>query len=144
MIANLLVLLLVIGLAVLFGWLCYRAIRASKLWVKIVGGIGAGLLTLVFAAIAFFGGQGIAATYFPGADPAPNLTVAGTPEQIARGEYLVNVACAGCHSQVGPDGNPTGEHPLSGGWNIAEAEGFGLIGDMVTEDLTLDCSTQLS
>ena len=47
MIANLLVLLLVIGLAVLFGWLCYRAIRARRLWVKIVGGIGAGLLTLV-------------------------------------------------------------------------------------------------
>ena len=36
MIINLLVLLLVIGLAVLFGWLCYRAIRARKLWVKIV------------------------------------------------------------------------------------------------------------
>ena len=30
MIANLLVLLLVVGLAVLFGWLCYRAIRAQK------------------------------------------------------------------------------------------------------------------
>ena len=30
MIANLLVLLLVIGLVVLFGWLCYRAIRAKK------------------------------------------------------------------------------------------------------------------
>jgi mono/diheme cytochrome c family protein len=76
------------------------------------------------------------ATYFPSAAPAPDLTVAGTPEQIARGEYLVNIACVGCHSPVGSDGRPTGEHPLSGGWNIAEAEGFGFIGDMVAENLT--------
>jgi cytochrome c553 len=136
MIANLLVLLLFVGLVVLFGWLCYRSIRAKKLWVKIVGGLGFGVLTLVVLFIAFSGGKGIANTYFPGAPPAPNLTVAGTPEQIARGEYLVNVACVGCHSQVGPDGNPTGEQPLSGGWNIAAAEGFGFIGDMVAENLT--------
>jgi mono/diheme cytochrome c family protein len=82
------------------------------------------------------GAKGIAATYFPGAAPAPDVTVADTPEQIARGEYLVNIACVGCHSQVGPDGRPSGEHPLNGGWNIAEAEGFGFIGDMVTENLT--------
>jgi cytochrome c553 len=136
MIGNMLILLVVIGLAVLFGWLTYRAIRAKKLWVKIVGGLGAGLLTLLFVAIALAGAKGMADTYFPGADPAPDLTVAGTPEQIARGEYLVNIACVGCHSQVGPDGRPTGEHPLSGGWNIAEAEGFGFIGDMVAENLT--------
>ena len=136
MISNFLFLALFIGLAVLFGWLTWRAIRARKLWVKIVGGIGAGLLTVLCVVIAFFGGKGITATYFPGADPAPNLTVAGTPEQVARGEYLVNIACVGCHSPVGPDGRPTGEHPLSGGWNIAEAEGFGFIGDMVAENLT--------
>lgn len=136
MFANLLVLLLVIGLVVLFGWLTYRAVRAKKLWVKIVGGLGAGLLTLLFTAVAFYGAKGMAATYYPGAPDAPNLTVAGTPEQIAHGEYLVNIACVGCHSQVGADGNPTGQHPLSGGWNIAAAEGFGFIGDMVTENLT--------
>ena len=136
MIANLLVLLLVIGLAVLFGWLCYRAIRARRLWVKIVGGIGAGLLTLLFVAVAFTGVKGIAATYFPGAAAAPDLKVAGTPEQIARGEYLVGLSCIGCHSAVGPDGNPTDKPPLTGGWNIAAAEGFGFMGAMVTENLT--------
>ena len=123
-------------LTVLCGWLTWRAIRARRLWVKIAGGIGAGLLTLLFGVIAFFGGQGVAATYFPGAAPAPDLTVAGAPEQVARGEYLVNLSCIGCHSAPGPDGNPTGEHPLSGGWNIAQAEGFGFIGDMVAENLT--------
>jgi mono/diheme cytochrome c family protein len=136
MFVNLLVLILVIAIAVFFGRLTYRAIKAQRLWVKITSGLGAGLLTLLFAAIAFLGAKGIAATYFPGAAPAPDLTVDGTPEQIARGEYLVTIACIGCHSQVGPDGRPTGEHPLSGGWNIAESEGFGFIGDMVTENLT--------
>lgn len=37
MITNTLLLLVVMGLVVLFGWLTYRAIRAKKLWVKIVG-----------------------------------------------------------------------------------------------------------
>ena len=136
MIANLVVLFLVIGLAVLFGWLCYQALRAKKLWVKIAGGIGAGLLTLLFIAVAFMGVKGIATVYFPGAAAAPDLKAAVAPEQLARGEYLVNLSCVGCHGQVGPDGNPTGEQPLSGGWNIAAAEGFGFMGTMVTENLT--------
>ena len=118
------------------GWLTWRAIRAKRLWVKIVGGLGAGLLTLVFAAVAFFGGKGLASTYFPGAAPAPELTVAGTPEQVARGEYLVNLSCIGCHSAVGADGKPSEAHPLSGGWNLPATEGFGFIGDMITENLT--------
>ena len=136
MIANLLVFLLIFGLVVLFGWLTYRAIRAKKIWVKIVGGIGAGLLTLLFVGVAFMGAKGLATTYFPGANPAPDLKVAGTPEQIARGDYLVNLSCVGCHGAVDANGTPTEAHPLSGGFNIAAAEGFGFIGDMVTENLT--------
>lgn len=136
MIANLLVLLLFIGLIVLFGWLTYRAIRARKVWVKIVGGIAAGLMTLLLVAITFFGAKGMAATYFPGASPASDLKVAGTPEQIARGEYLVNLSCVGCHGAVDNTGKPTEAHPLSGGYNIAAGEGFGFIGAMVTENLT--------
>lgn len=136
MFGNILILLVVIGLAVLFGWLTWKAARAQRLWVKITGGLGAGLLTLVLAAIAFFGGKGIVVVMFPGAPAAPNLKVEGSPEQIARGEYLVNISCIGCHSAVGPDGNPSGQHPLNGGWNISQAEGFGFVGDMVAENLT--------
>ncbi len=136
MIVNLLILLIVIALAVFCGWLTWRAVRAQRLWVKIAGGIGAGLLTLLFAALAFFGGKGIAVAYAPGAPAAPDLTVAGTPEQIARGDYLVNLSCIGCHSSVGADGMPSMQHPLNGGWNIAAAEGFGFVGDLVAENLT--------
>jgi cytochrome c553 len=98
--------------------------------------LGAGLLTLLFGALAVFGASGLAGFYFPGAPDAPDLTVAGTPEQIARGEYLVGLSCVGCHSAVGADGRPTEAHPLSGGWNISAADGFGFMGDMVTENLT--------
>jgi cytochrome c553 len=73
---------------------------------------------------------------FPGAPPAPELKVEGTPEQIARGDYLVNLTCIGCHSAVGADGMPTVKHPLNGGWNIAASEGFGFAGDMIAENLT--------
>ena len=136
MTSNLLFLILFSVLTVLFGWLTWRAIRARRLWVKIAGGIGAGLLTLTFAVLTLTGGRGVAATYFPGAPAAPNLTVAATPEQIARGEYLVNLSCVSCHSAVGPDGNPTEQQPLTGGWNIAAAEGFDFMGDMIAENLT--------
>jgi cytochrome c553 len=105
------------------------------LWVKVAGGLGAGLLTLVLGAVTFAGGSGFLALYFPGAPPAPDLQVAGTPEQIARGEYLANIACVGCHGQPGADGLPAG-FPLTGGWDLAAAEGFGFIGQMATENLT--------
>jgi cytochrome c553 len=136
MISSVLFLLMFVGLAVFFGWLTYRAIRAHRLWVKIAGGIGAGLLMSLFAVIAFTGGKGIVAIYFPGAPAAPILTVSGAPEQIERGEYLVNLSCIGCHGAASPDGNPTEQQPLTGGWNIAAAEGFSFMGDMITENLT--------
>jgi mono/diheme cytochrome c family protein len=136
MISNILILLLVIGLVILFGWLTFRVVRARKVWVKIVGGLLAGLMTLILAAVVFMGGKGIAATYFPDVPAAPDLTVAGTSEQVARGEYLVSLSCVRCHGAVTAEGNPSEAHPLTGGWNVAEAEGFGFIGSMVTENLT--------
>lgn len=84
MIGNILILLVVIGLVVLFGWLTYRAVRAKKLWVKIVGGLLANLVMLVLTAVAFFGGKGLATVYSPNEMPVRDLQVAGTPEQVAR------------------------------------------------------------
>lgn len=135
MTTNIIIWLVVLILTVAGGWLTWRAVRARRMWVKIAGGLGAGLLTLILAALTFFGGKGIQTIYFPGAADAPNLTVAGTPEQIARGDYLVNLSCIGCHSAVGADGMPTEEHPLNGGWNVSASD-FGFVGDMVAENLT--------
>ncbi|MCI0519813.1 MAG: c-type cytochrome [Chloroflexi bacterium] len=136
MFVNILIFLVILAVTLGGGWLTWKALRAKRLWVKIAGGLLAGLLTLVLAAVSFIGGKGIAALYFPGAPAAPEMSIAGAPEQIARGEYLVNISCIGCHSAVDASGNPSGEQPLSGGWNIAAAEGFGFVGSIVTENLT--------
>jgi mono/diheme cytochrome c family protein len=136
MLVNLLLLVVFLVLTIGAGWLALKALRAKRLWVKIAGGLGAGLLALVLAGITFLGGKGLAMGYLPGAQAAPELSVAGTPEQIARGDYLVNLSCIGCHSAPGADGNPSGEHPLAGGWDLAEGEGIGFIGAMVAENLT--------
>ena len=47
MIGNILILLVVVGLVILFGWLTYRAVRTQRRWVKIGGGLLAGLMTLI-------------------------------------------------------------------------------------------------
>lgn len=136
MTTNIIIWLVVLILTVAAGWLTWRAVRAQRMWVKIAGGIGAGLLTILLAAVTVFSGKGILSVLSPGVPAAPALTVAGTPEQVARGDYLVNLSCIGCHSAVGADGNPTEAHPLNGGWNISASEGFGFVGDMVAENLT--------
>ncbi len=129
MFINLLVLIIVIAVTVFFGRLTVRAVKAQRMWVKILGGLGAGLLTLVFAAVAFMGAKGMMVIYSPKVADASDLKVDGTPEQIARGEYIVNIGCVGCH---GVDE----KLPLKGGWNMAEAEGFGFMGQVATENLT--------
>jgi mono/diheme cytochrome c family protein len=136
MLLNMFLLLVFFALTIGAGWLTVKAVRAKKLWVKILGGLVAALVTLVLTTLTFFGGKGVTSIYFSGADPAPELVVAGTPEQIARGEYLTNLSCISCHGAVDSEGNPTEKLPLSGGWNIGDAEGFGFVGDLITENLT--------
>lgn len=136
MIVNLLILLLLIVLTIAAGWLVWRTLRAKKLWVKIAGGLGAGLLTLLLAALSFMGVKGAAALYAPAVPPASSRDIPADAALTARGDYLVNISCIGCHSQVDAQGNPSEKQPLSGGWNIAAAEGFGFMGAMVTENLT--------
>jgi len=129
MFVNLLVLLIVLAITFFFGRLTYRAVKAQRMWVKILGGLGAGLLTLVFAAVSFFGIKKMMTVYSPSAASAPDLKVDSTPEQIARGEYIANIGCVGCHGV---------DHalPLAGGWNMAADEGFGFMGQVSTENLT--------
>ena len=131
MFVNLIVLLIIIAIAVFFGRLTYRAVKAQRMWVKILGGLGAGLLTLVFAAVSFLGTNGFFGAYFAGGGDAPNLTVEGTPEQVARGEYIVSLGCVGCHGANGSEALP-----LTGGVDLAAAEGFGFPGKLVTANLT--------
>lgn len=114
MFTNLLSYIILILFVVLFGWLTWRAIKAKRTWVKIVGGLLAGLVTLILAAITFMATKGMLTAY-RAPEPAPDLTVAGTPEQIARGKYLVSIACVGCHGA-----NGEGEFPLTGGLDFSK------------------------
>lgn len=133
MFVNLLVLIIVIAVTVLFGWLTFRSWRIKRWLFKIPALLVTGLLTLLLAAIAFLGAKGLAVMTIAPA-PVPDLTVAGTPEQIARGEYLVNVACLDCHGA-----NDGKSMPLTGGLDIMAGEGdedFSFAGSMVSANLT--------
>ena len=58
MLVNVLSVLILVGLVVLFGWLTWRAWHARRAWVKWLGVIVSGLLTLVFvliSAVVLFG-----------------------------------------------------------------------------------------
>jgi cytochrome c553 len=137
MFGNILILIVLLALTIGAGYLTVRAVRAPKVWVKIVGGLLAGILTLALAAITFLGAKGTAYAYFPNADPAPDLEVAATPEQIARGEYLADIGCIPCHGTYANGYDEDAEFPLAGGANFSELEeGFPPIGQLISENLT--------
>jgi cytochrome c553 len=84
-------------LALLFAFLALRSWRARRLWVKLLAGIPTTLLTLLCVAglgLAVYGYSKLNRTY---ANPVADITVAGTPQQIARGEQFAPL-CANCHS----------------------------------------------
>jgi len=128
MLVNLIILVILIALVVLFGWLTYRAIHSKNLWVKIAGGILGGLATLVCLAVTLIIGKGMFDLYRPHPVAALNVTIEGTPEQIARGEHLAEFLCASCHSQ-------NGELPLTGGNNLSQDSGLPL-GDVYAPNIT--------
>lgn len=128
MIINLFSLLILVALVVLCAWLTYRAVRSSRLWVKIVGGVLGALATLLLVGMTFVLGKGFFELYRPRPVAAVAITIEGTPEQIARGEHLAGFLCASCHSQ-------NGELPLTGGGNLSAETGMPL-GDVYAPNIT--------
>lgn len=124
---------ILLAVLVFFGWLTRRSWRIQRWLFKIPALLIAGLLTIVVAFVSFLALKGLATMIIVPA-PIPDSTVAGNPEQIARGEYLANVACVGCH------GANNGEKmPLSGGLDLLAGEGdedFTFAGSMVAANLT--------
>jgi len=129
MLLNVLLWLLIVAVTGLLGWLTWRAWRSRNGLVRWGGGLLTGLLTLVAAAVVGVIGRGLFIMYSaPPHTPAPSMTVAGTPEQIARGEHLALSLCAGCHSA-------TGEPPMAGGVNVGQDSPVP-IGDLISFNLT--------
>jgi len=111
MLGNILIWLVLLLLTVGLAWLTLRAFRSRNGLLKWAGGILAGLLTLVVGLVTVVAAVGLVKLYTPGGTPVQALQVAGTPEQIARGEHLANSFCVECHS-------PTGQMPLIGGVDL--------------------------
>lgn len=97
----------VMVLALFCGWLATRAWHMRRGLVKWPGLVVSGLLAVL---LALAGGVALLGLYklnVPESSSAPNIQIAGLPEQRARGERLANL-CVICHSS-------TGQLPLDGG-----------------------------
>ena len=106
-------------LALLFAWLTRRAWRVRRPLLKWPGVISAGLVTLVCLLAVALPLLGLYRLHWPSATPAPDLEIAGTPEQQARGERLAYL-CVQCHSS-------TGDLPLDGAADDITEGGLGTL-----------------
>lgn len=113
MLGNLVVWLVLLLVTLALGWLAVWAFRSRQGLVKWVGGTLAALLTLLFGLVSAVSLVGLVKFYAPRGQPVQAIQVAGTPEQIARGQHLANAFCVECHS-------PTGELPMIGGVNLGQ------------------------
>jgi mono/diheme cytochrome c family protein len=128
MVGNLIALVVLLALLVLAAWLVRRAWRAKRWFIRWPAVVLSGLLTLLLALIAGLGGIGMVKVYAPRSVALADVKVAGTPEQIARGEHIANVMCADCHAA-------NQQLPMSGGINLSDQ--FGLpLGLIVPVNLT--------
>jgi len=127
-IGNVLGWLVFVAFAVLFGWLPRQAWRVKNALLKWGGVALSGLLTLVLVLLTFVLGRGLYILYMPRNYPVAEITVARTPEQIARGEHLSLSLCAGCHSS-------NGELPLNGGFDVGKDSPVP-IGELIAFNLT--------
>jgi len=128
-VSGVVALVVVIALAVLFGWLATRAWRLSNAAARIVGAIVAGLLTLLFAAVAVVGAIGFVRLNAPQGAPAATLSAQVSPERMALAERRLN-GCTGCHSS-------SGSLPLDGGTsNFLNSDSGPALGVLVAPNLT--------
>lgn len=128
MVINILSWLAIVALAILFGWVTWRTWQVKNAVLKWGGLTLFGLLTLVFALVTLAIGRGLYVFYVPRNAPVANLTLEGTPEQLARGEHIAQFSCAGCHTT-------NGQLPLSGGKDVGKESPLP-IGELVSINLT--------
>jgi len=90
--------LILLVVALVFGFLVTRAWQARNGFIKWGGVVVGGILTLIptlLLVLALVGFSKLNQNY---SNPVADIKVAGTPEQIARGEKLAHI-CSGCHSE---------------------------------------------
>jgi len=119
--------LILIALVGVLGFLVTRAWRLKNGLLKWGGTVLAGLLTLISLALLTLVLVGYSKLNQPHSNPVADVHVAGTPEQIARGQQLAHI-CAGCHS-------PNRQLPLAG-TNFIAKFGFPPVGTFYAPNLT--------
>lgn len=125
---NLAALAIFLALTVLFAWLTRRAWRLRHWFVKLPAVLLAGLLTLLLALVTIVDARGVFILYSTYPVAQSRVSIAGTAEQVARGEHLAVVMCATCHAT-------NSQLPLSGGINLSDDAGLPL-GDLVAPNIT--------
>lgn len=113
MVVNIIGSLLLAVTAVFFGWLSSKVWRSRNALLKWAGSILTGLLSLIAAAVFVLALVGLLKASATRSVAKLDLNVAGTPEQIQKGEHIADFFCASCHST-------TNELPLSGGMDLAK------------------------
>jgi mono/diheme cytochrome c family protein len=123
-IAGITVLVILIGV---FGFLTLRAWNAKNRWLKWIGMLLSGLLTLIPTVLLILALIGFYQLNERFDNPVVEIRVTGTPAQIARGEKLAQI-CVSCHT-------PGNQLPLSGS-NFAAKFEFPPLGTLYAPNLT--------
>ena len=113
MFINIFYLLVLMAVSVLFGWLSRRSWKSRNAFSKWAGSILGGLLSVLVGLASIMTVIGLVKNYSPRTAPIPDLKVAGTPEQIQRGEHIADAFCTSCHSV-------SKELPLTGGVDLGK------------------------
>jgi mono/diheme cytochrome c family protein len=114
-----------IGLAAVLTYLCARAARSKRRFLKWGGAGLAGLGAAAFALLGLVALMGVDRLQARRA-PVPNLKVVATPERVHRGQAIASAFCGACHSSTGT---------LTGGRNLGEHLPMPL-GRFITANLT--------
>jgi len=128
MLINILLWLVLLTFAVLFGWLTRRAFKARRRFIRWAGGVLSGLLTVILTLVVVVSAIGLFKLYGPHPVQAFSVSVANTPQQVARGEHIASIICIDCHS-------PTKQLPLSGGRDVGKESPIP-IGSLTSFNLT--------
>lgn len=115
MLLNLLGLGALVFLAYAFFTLFLKSVGSRQWAVKIAGGLASGLLMLAFVAAFATALFGLWRTNVPRVRTVSVLTVAATPELIARGQALAQ-SCIPCHSADGAPYLNGGAANLAASW----------------------------
>jgi mono/diheme cytochrome c family protein len=124
--SDLLVLATSISTVALLVWLSLRAWRTKNSFLK---WCGAALGALFSAVVSLIGLIIVIGLFRLNARtvPAPDLGVAGTPEQVVRGQAISDGFCSGCHSTTSP---------VTGGFYVGGEDLPVPIGSFVSSNLT--------